>query len=244
MDEYETALRKLAELKMPWPPRARDSSPEQREALGYMGSEVPTPETMPYFWKVRRFYAGWLTCFVAYLQTITEHVERMGDSAGDVTPPLIDLETGTRRVSYDEALPHIVAAWKALGISEEATQIDFIQSWARAQEAVGWLTAYAIDPSTWERYRCDSCGAHGVKLWREYGDDAKRRCAACLRPEGGVDELGRCEITYGGRTDGGRTDQVDGWLPFVPTPDGGTWGYTSVPGSALLWWRTLPTRAL
>lgn len=33
-------------------------------------------------------------------------------------------------------------------------------------------------------------------------------------------------------------------MPWVPTEDGFTWGYTSVPPDAVDWWRNLPTRLI
>ena len=62
-----------------------------------------------------------------------------------------------------------------------------------------------------------------------------------------IDDEGRIPSRYGGRLDG-KSDQIYSpeqginLLPWVPTPDGETWGYTSVPPEACAWWRALPTR--
>lgn len=91
-------------------------------------------------------------------------------------------------------------------------------------------------------YRCDACGAEGLKLWRgvhgckdEHGHALK--CAACLAPGIIVDEAGREPYEYGGTT-----DQVGGWLPACPTGDT-FWGYSSVPSVDVKWWKALPTYA-
>lgn len=90
-------------------------------------------------------------------------------------------------------------------------------------------------------YRC-ACGACGVKLWRPVHGSKTLSCAECAEKEGGlapgsVDDSGR----YADR-DIGRTDQVAGLLPCVPTPEGDTsWGYSSVPTAGVAWWRALPT---
>jgi len=93
-------------------------------------------------------------------------------------------------------------------------------------------------------YKCQSCGAHGVKLWREYQtspNHTKLLCGACAledqKKSGPIDDTGLrlCE-------DGWSTDQI-GWLvPAVPDEEGhGFWGYTSVPQAGVEWWRGLPT---
>ena len=93
-------------------------------------------------------------------------------------------------------------------------------------------------------YRCKRCGVHGVKLWREanliFADHVVLLCAACLCRRAKcsvarVDAAGRIDSDFG------RTDQIGGFLPAVPVPDGTTfWGYTSVPDDGCRWWRELP----
>jgi hypothetical protein len=84
-------------------------------------------------------------------------------------------------------------------------------------------------------YKCEKCGATGVKLWRSYGDVWVRlSCAPCL----GV-VVGKTGL-YGPR--GKRTDQIKQRVPAVPTQSGdGFFGYTSVPDEAVAWWRALPS---
>lgn len=90
-------------------------------------------------------------------------------------------------------------------------------------------------------YKCKKCGAHGVKLWRQYqtcADAIELLCAPCALHDqnetGPVGEDGLREGEYG------RTDQI-GWLvPAIPTEDLDTyWGYTSVPAPGVRWWRGL-----
>jgi hypothetical protein len=107
------------------------------------------------------------------------------------------------------------------------------------------VTAAPSDPAVIvpESYRCSSCGATGVKLWRQYQTFLERielLCASCALKDqikdGPVDDDGRVEFEPGRKT-----DQI-GWLvPAVPAPGGTFWGYTSVPDDRVRWWRALPT---
>lgn len=87
-------------------------------------------------------------------------------------------------------------------------------------------------------YRCDKCKVSGVKLWRNV-HGAKNSaghallCASCLAPNATVTAYGKEISEYG------PTDQVNGWLPAVPTGDT-FWGYASVPPADAAWWRALP----
>lgn len=116
-------------------------------------------------------------------------------------------------------------------------------------------------------YRCGDCGAHGVKLWREYQtflDHQSLRCADCACAEqtrGGrsysvralddgrvrvatiydPDKEPALYLVFGGNDEGG--DQIGWRIPAVPTADGETyWGYTSVPADGVTWWKRLPLR--
>lgn len=92
-------------------------------------------------------------------------------------------------------------------------------------------------------YTCEKCGAHGVKLWREYNTFLSSQhytCAKCSfevqeKPVMPVDEYGQYEGKYG------PSDQI-GWLvPAIPTEDETTfWGYSSVPQEGCEWWYRLP----
>lgn len=83
-------------------------------------------------------------------------------------------------------------------------------------------------------YRCADCGVTGVKLWRQWQTVASEihlRCVTCAL----------ANVLVGAAV--GRTDQVGGMAPAVPTADGETyWGYTSVPDDGVAWWKRLPTR--
>lgn len=110
-----------------------------------------------------------------------------------------------------------------------------------------------ISPFSYEEgapagYTCGSCGAHGVKLWREYQtfvDYQHLYCAKCAVAKDGrggeVDEHGKwCAPDAKSQF---KTDQIGWRVPAVPTVDGKTfWGYTSVPRDGVAWWKRLPTR--
>lgn len=104
------------------------------------------------------------------------------------------------------------------------------------------------------QYHCGKCGAHGVKLWREYQtflENQTLMCAACACEEQSnkertfsitQDEKGHVSVTrtpdpYG--IQGG--DQIGWRIPAVPTEDGQTyWGYCSIGSGGVAWWERLP----
>ena len=90
-------------------------------------------------------------------------------------------------------------------------------------------------------YKCDACGATGIKLWRQYQTCAPRLlCAPCAcKDQGKPDDVNAsgCRGRRGG-------DQIGWYVPAVPDEEGvGYWGYSSVPQAGVTWWQRLPTRA-
>lgn len=114
-------------------------------------------------------------------------------------------------------------------------------------EAVGYLRGYQLRDDTVSEYVCGDCGARGVKLWRAVHDSSRGWCSKCGTAQAGlpdeIDSDGRHPSKFGGMSDQiYNPEQGTSLLPFVPAPDGETWGYTSVPSEGCLWWRHLPTR--
>lgn len=88
-------------------------------------------------------------------------------------------------------------------------------------------------------YKCHVCGAHGVKLYREYQTFANRTTLECVF----------CALKSQNRkadgelTDANAPDQIGWRVAAVPTNCGTTfWGYTSVPKEGCDWWYGLPVR--
>jgi hypothetical protein len=104
-----------------------------------------------------------------------------------------------------------------------------------------------------DNYRCTSCGAHGVKLWRQYPcvDDSELECSVCVGQSQHVD-VSTIDADGLIKTDIGHSNQIGqsspdspGRVPAVPTADGSTyWGYPKIPDKALAWWRRLPTQPI
>lgn len=100
-------------------------------------------------------------------------------------------------------------------------------------------------------YKCSGCGAHGVKLWRQYqtaADCIRLKCAECAikndNPIDGHAPSSASELGDDGRWKGayGHTDKIGDLVPAVPDEEGVSfWGYTSVPQEGVDWWRRLPT---
>jgi hypothetical protein len=121
---------------------------------------------------------------------------------------------------------------------------DFVTAISRA---VGLLRGYELPRSVLDKYQCSFCGVSGVKLWRGIGTADQAWCSKCGMAQAGYPDA----IDYNGRHSCGEygpSDQIyspkqgQNLLPWVPTPDGETWGYSSVPPEGCEWWRALPTR--
>ena len=91
-------------------------------------------------------------------------------------------------------------------------------------------------------YKCDDCGAHGVKLWREYqtfADHTVLQCADCAE----ISQQKLHEPGWESPFKRGDGDQIGWRVPAVPVQGEDTyWGYTSVPQEGVNWWLKLPTR--
>lgn len=94
----------------------------------------------------------------------------------------------------------------------------------------------AAQPDTAEpAYRCGQCGASGCRLFRPYQTfcvPGALRCAACAAASEGIDDA---DLS---------ADQIGWYVRAVPTTPryDSFWGYTSVPGEPLAWWRSLPVK--
>lgn len=91
-------------------------------------------------------------------------------------------------------------------------------------------------------YACTGCGASGCKLWRLYqSTDPRLLCAPCAAADqnkdiSDLDDNGTRTGQYGRRT-----DQIGWYVPAAPAPNGGMWGYSSVPDEDVERWRKLPS---
>lgn len=94
-------------------------------------------------------------------------------------------------------------------------------------------------------YRCGTCGATGVKLWRDYQTFLEHQTLLCARCACTEQKKDVHRIDARGRIRDqlvGRTDQIGSRIPAVPTEANDTfWGYTSVPDAGCQWWDRLPT---
>lgn len=132
-----------------------------------------------------------------------------------------------------------VIFWACLNDKQREAALAF-------SEAMAHLNGYILPPEVLEKYRCSRCQVTGVKLWRAAYSAQESWCAKCGCAQAGLPD----DIGEDGRRKGDHdtSDQIysykkgENLLPWVPAPDGGTWGYTSVPNEGVLWWRSLPTR--
>ncbi len=99
-------------------------------------------------------------------------------------------------------------------------------------------------------YRCDGCGATGVKLWRDHPsffNVGELLCVVCTAKDQGkdastIDENGTIESWLISRdVDSRRIDQIGWYIPAVPVEgQNGYWNYSAVPDEGIRWWRNLP----
>lgn len=94
-------------------------------------------------------------------------------------------------------------------------------------------------------YLCMVCGAHGVRLWREYQCVASELTLHCF--DCAVDRAGgpKKEHALPHESDEYTPDDTSiSWLvPAVPVAEGDTfWGFGSVPSDAIAWWWGLMPR--
>lgn len=86
------------------------------------------------------------------------------------------------------------------------------------------------------KYACNTCGASGVRLWREYQVAySELYCVTCALASS---HAGSATV------DSLRDSDAIGWLvPVVPSDDG-WWGYHSVTVDGAAWWYSLPCAKL
>ncbi len=107
------------------------------------------------------------------------------------------------------------------------------------------LNANYASTETPPDYKCDRCGAHGCKLWRESYTSLNEQtllCAKCAAKKEGadistMDDHGRRNHKYGGRT-----CTIGCHVPAIPCKEGNSfWRFTLAPQTACNWWYRLPT---
>lgn len=83
-----------------------------------------------------------------------------------------------------------------------------------------------------KNYKCLSCKASGVRLWREYQTfNVTLKCVDCSEKE------------QKKKFEADKSDQIGWRIAAVPDEEGvGYWGYTSVPEAGVKWWGALPLR--
>lgn len=92
-------------------------------------------------------------------------------------------------------------------------------------------------------YRCGTCGATSVKLWRYWNNVRPLLCCNCAAKEVGEDINDIDERGLHTSKQGDKTDQIGGFIPAIPDREsGGYWSYTSFPNKMITWWEQLPTK--
>lgn len=91
-------------------------------------------------------------------------------------------------------------------------------------------------------YKCDHCGAHGIRLWREYQSMAyitTLLCADCAEERGRKSHGGSWRSSFSQ----GQGNQIGWFIPAVPVERENNYcSYTSIPVDGYNWWNRLPTR--
>lgn len=93
-------------------------------------------------------------------------------------------------------------------------------------------------------YKCDCCGAHGVKLWREYSTFAENTDLLCAKHAEEKEKKSH-DPDWKSPFVQGEGDQIGWHIPAVPVEGENTyWGYSSVPQDGVEWWKKLPIETL
>lgn len=110
-----------------------------------------------------------------------------------------------------------------------------------------------LDTVPHSKYKCNNCGIHGCKLWREYQTfNPCILCANCTiydQSKPNISSLSNRKYKIIIDSDGMYTndygiksDAIGWYVPAIPDEEGsGYWGYSSVPTHAISWWKKLPT---
>lgn len=99
-----------------------------------------------------------------------------------------------------------------------------------------------------EDYRCDNCGAYGVKLWLNhhlFKGRSELRCVTCAAKDQN-ENIAMSLVGADGKhwnKQGYKTDRIGLYLPAVPMKGRNAfWSYILIPPAGMNWWRNLPTR--
>lgn len=101
-------------------------------------------------------------------------------------------------------------------------------------------TVNYVKPTTPDAYRCDTCNAHGVKLWREYQVSPYRTrllCTHCAER----DQKRENKIAWKSSFSKGVADRIGFFIPAIPEEGTNSYcGYFVTPKEGLTWWKNLP----
>lgn len=95
-------------------------------------------------------------------------------------------------------------------------------------------------------YVCSECGAHGVRLWRQYQtflSHIKLKCRECSEIEQAPALERKKELV---KRHPSMSESLEiGWrVPALPDDTGTFWGYCSAPQERWDWWKALPEKNL
>jgi hypothetical protein len=129
-----------------------------------------------------------------------------------------------------------------LGIKNPRYAFEFALEVAYFPNEGGYLAKVNLSA-----YVCKKCGASNCKLWRPYNSfDVELLCAPCvaISENKSIDSLDKDGYLYG--KDTGKTDQIGCFVPAIPKEEFTSdyriyWGYCTVPGPGVKWWRNLPS---
>lgn len=104
------------------------------------------------------------------------------------------------------------------------------------------LLTIGMTPS---HYKCQKCGASGVKLWRDVGpfEPIALSCCQCtaIKENKNIDDIDQSGLHT--IFDDFKSDTIGSCVPAFPVEDVTSieyWGYGSVPDSVITWWSKLP----
>jgi hypothetical protein len=94
-------------------------------------------------------------------------------------------------------------------------------------------------------YKCDCCGAHGVKLWREFGADPEKTKLLCFEHVKTEVQKNIKSEWQGSWIEAENSVWIGWYISAIPKEgENSYWGHSTKSHDGFDWWKNLPTKVL